>query len=159
MRDWVGEWVQEGRLYVWRYADPNRSWRGWHLAADPVGCRSVRNLLDRMQGGEPRYRTLRLERVTEAILGVPSYGRKNAGNFGKLRIEYLPGCEELQLSAEEDRLGMTVGCRRLRKLSAAFADIETGGGDFGIDTSDDRKADSWMFWWMPDVDYKYGRRA
>jgi hypothetical protein len=157
MRDWVSEWVQEGRLYVWRYARPNRDWRGWHFTADPVGCRSVRNLLDRMQGGEPSHRTLRLERVTESILSVPNYGQKIAGSFSRLRIAYSPECEELQLSAEDDRLLMTVGGRRLRKLSAAFADIENGGGDFGIATSDDRKADPWMFWWMPDVDYNFGR--
>lgn len=158
MRDWVSEWVQEGRLYIWRYADPNRDWRGWHFAADPLGCRSVRNLLDRMQGGEPSHRALRLEKVTEAILSVPNYGRKSAGSFDRLRIAYLPELEELQLSAEGDLLRMSVGGRRLRKLSAAFAEVETGGGDFGIVPSDDRKADTWMFWWMPDVDYDFGRR-
>ena len=60
MRNGVNEWVQEGRLYVWRYADPKRGWRGWHFTADPAGCRSVRNLLDRMHSGEPCHRTLRL---------------------------------------------------------------------------------------------------
>lgn len=158
MKNWVSEWVQEGRLYVWRYAAASHGWQGWHFTADPVGCRSVRNLLDRMQGGGPCHRTLSLERVTDAILRVPNYGRKSAGNFGKLRIEYRPECEALQLSPEDDRLTMTVGGRRLRKLSAAFAEVETGGGDFGIDTSDDRKAESWWFWWMSDVDYKYGRQ-
>jgi hypothetical protein len=158
MRDWVSEWVQEGRLYVWRYLDPRPGWRGWHFTADPAGCRSVRNLLDRMQGGGPSHRTLRLERVTEEILSVPNYGRNSAGRYVRLRIAYRPECEALQLSAEDDLLVMTVGGRRLRKLSAAFAEVETGGGDFGIHTSDDREAASWMFWWMPDVRYDYGRR-
>lgn len=159
MKDRVSEWVQEGRLYVWRYADPSRNWRGWHFTADPAGCRSVRNLLDRMHGGEPSHRTLRIEKVTDAILNVPNYGRKTAGNFGRLRIAYRPEREDLQLSAEGDLLIMTVGHRRLRKLAAAFADVETGGGDFGIKTSGDRGADSWMFWWMPDVPYNLGRHS
>ncbi len=160
MRDWVSEWVQEGRLYVWRYADPDRSCRGWHFTADPAGCRSVRNLIDRMQGGEASGRTLRLDKVTDAILSVPNYGRKTAGSFGRLRIAYRPECDALRLAAEEDDLlVMTIGGRRARKLSAAFAEIEKGGGDFGVDTSDDRKADSWMFWWMPDVDYHFGRQS
>ena len=157
MRDWVSEWVQEGRLYVWRYADPKRGWRGWHFTADPPGCRSVRNLLDRMQGGGPSHRTLGLERVTDAILSVPNCGQKSRGNFRRLRIAYRPECEDLRLEAEGDLLIMTVGARRLRKLSAAFAEVETGGGDFGIDASDDRKADQWMFWWVPDVRYHFGR--
>lgn len=158
MRDWVKEWVQEGRLYVWCYADPRPGWRGWHFAADPAGCRSVRNLLDRMQGGGPSHRTLRLARVTEDILSVPNYGRKVAGSHCRLRIAYRPGCEALGLTAEGDVLVMTVGGPRLRKLSAAFAQVEAGGGDFGMCTSDDRKADIWMFWWMPDVRYHHGRR-
>lgn len=158
MRDWVREWGQEGRLFVWRYADPKRGWRGWQFTADPAGCRSDRNLLDRMQGGGPSHRTLRLERVTDAILSVPNCGRKCAGSFGRLRIAYQPECEALRMNAEDDLLIMTVGGRRLRKLSAAFAEIEKGGGDFGIDASGDPKMDGWMFWWMPDVDYGLRRQ-
>lgn len=157
MKDWVSEWVQEGRLYVWRYADPRRGWRGWQFAADPAGCRSVRNLLDRMQGGGPSHRTLRLERVTAEILSVPNCGYKCEGAFRRLRVAYRPECEELRLETDGDLLVMTVGGRRLRKFSAAFAEVERGGGDFGIEPSDDRKADTWMFWWMPDVRYNLGR--
>jgi hypothetical protein len=149
MRDWVSEWVQEGRLYIWRYAKPRRGWSGWHFTADPVGCRSIRNLLDRMNGGDPCHRTLKLQPVTDAILRVPNYGQKVAGRFEKLRIEYVPECEELRLTPEDKALIMTVGAGRLRTLTAAFADVEVGRGDFGIGTSDSRKADSWMFWWMP----------
>ena len=149
MRNWVNEWVQEGRLCVWRYADPQWSYRGWHWTADPAGCRSVRNLLDRMQGGDSCHRTLRLEPVTEAILSVPNSGRKTAGRFEKLRIVYLPEFEELRLAPEDGMLVLTAGSRRLRKLSAALGWVEAGDGDFGIATSDDRKADPWMFWWMP----------
>jgi hypothetical protein len=160
MKDWVSEWVQEGRLYVWRYADPNRGWRGWHFTADPAGCRSMRNLLDRMNGGEQRHRTLSVERVTEAILSVPNYGHKTAGSFSRLRVAYMPEQDDLQLSEEDGGLLiMTVGHSRLRRLSAAFADVEVGGGDFGIGTSDDRKAETWMFWSMPDVRYNYWRQS
>jgi hypothetical protein len=91
MRNRVNEWVQEGRLYVWRYADPRKAWRGWHFTGDPAGCRSVRDLLDRMHAGEACHRTLRLEPVTDAILRVPNYGPKAKGRFEKLRIEYVPG--------------------------------------------------------------------
>ena len=158
MDEWVNQWRQDGRLYVWRYADPRRSWRGWHFTADPAGCRSIRNLLDRMHGGPACHRTARIEPVTEKILNVPNFGKKTVGGFEKLRIEYVPEFDDLRLEPEAAMLTMTIGARRLRKLSAAFTEVEIGNGDFGIDTSDDRKSDPWMFWWMPDYNYHYGKR-
>jgi hypothetical protein len=152
MRDFVSEWRQEGRLFVWRYPGFRQAWRGWHFTADPVGCRSVRNLLDRMFGGEACHRTLRIEPVTRAVLRVPNFGDKAAGVFTKLRIDYDPAFQDLRIVPDGEALTMTIGDRRLRKLAAAFAQMEAGGGDFGIATSDNSKADPWMFWWMPDIE-------
>ena len=159
MRDWVSEWVQEGRLYVWRYFEPGQAWRGWHFTADPVGCRSIRNLLDRMHGGEPRHRTLRLAQVTGAILSVPNYAHKIAGGFEKMRIEYVPDFDELRMTPSGVALTMTIGDRRVGELSAAFADVEAGIGDFGIATSDAKRAETWMFWWLPRIANQDGRRT
>ena len=158
MKNWVNEWVQEGNLCVWRYADPSHHWRGWHFAADPKGSRSVRNLLDRMHAGEQCHRTLKLAPVTDAILSGPNYRQKKADQFEKLRIDYLPSFEDLRISPDGDVLIMTIGDPRLRKLAAAFARVEVGGGDFDIETSNDRKADPWMFWWMPKINYHDGKR-
>ncbi|QAY78372.1 hypothetical protein [Sphingosinicella sp. BN140058] len=102
-----------------------------------------------MAGEAPSHRTLKLERVTDAILDVPNYGRKSAGTFSKLRIRYVPDERQLQLSIQDEMLTMTLGRRRVPELSEAFAEVEVGGGDFGIRTSDDRQAEIWMFWWMP----------
>jgi len=158
MRNWINEWQQEGLLHVWRYANAKHHWRGWHFAADPAGSRSVRNLLDRMLAGEPSHRTLKLAAVTDAVLSVPNYAQKNAGQFEKLRIEYRPDFENLRITPEGAALMMTIGDQRMRKLAAAFADVEIGGGDFGIETSSDRNADPWMFWWMPNINYYDGKR-
>jgi len=152
MRNGVNEWVQEGRLCVWRYAEARRGWRGWQWTADPVGCRSVRNLLDRMQGGEPCHRTLRLEPVTDAILSVPNAGHTVAQRFGRLRIEHRAEVDALRMEPAGGVLNLTVGGPRLRKLSAALGRVEMGDGDFGMDAGE-RKEDEWMFWWMPDVRY------
>lgn len=152
MRDWVGEWVQEGRLYVWRCSDAGVGRRGWQWTADPLGCRSVRNLLDRMQGGEPCHRVLRLEPVTDAILSVPNAGYRVAERFSRLRIDHRPDLDALQVAPNGETLNLTIGGRRLRKLSAALGRVEVGGGDFEVDPGGHTE-DSWMFWWMPDVDY------
>ena len=87
--------------------------------------------------------------MTDAILRVPNYAHKLSGRFEKLRINYQPAFDELSLSPEGEKRVMNVGRRRLRKLTAAFSEAEVGRCDFGIDTSDDRNADRWMFWWMP----------
>lgn len=158
MRDWVSEWKQEGRIFVWRYAEPNRSWRGWHFTADQAGCRSIRNLLDRMRGGESCYRTLGLSPVTGAILSVPNYGRKTAGKFTKLRITFEPDTADLQLRPVGEALEMTIGNARIRFLSSAFADVEHGIGDFGVSPSNNRKSDPWMFWWMPNCSPPHNRK-
>ena len=123
MRNRVNQWVQEGAIYVWRYRNINRARKGWHFTSNPMGCRSIRNLLDRMQGGEACYRTLRLGSVTEEIWRVPNFGVPKKDRFCTLRIEFSPECENLGLKA-----------------------IENGDGDFGITTSDQKNAETWMFW-------------
>ncbi|MEG3181389.1 hypothetical protein [Sphingomonas sp. LT1P40] len=149
----VNEWRQEGRLYLWRYANPKH---GWQFSADPVGCRSIRNLLDRMRGGEPCYRTLKLNAVTDTILNVPNYGQKAHGHFEKVRIEYFPTFENLHIEPDGDALILTTDARRAHALSAAVAAVEVGDGDFGISPA--KKAASWMFWWMSDINYYDGKR-
>lgn len=149
MRDWVSEWVQEGKLWIWQYANTRRGWNGWHLAADPEGCRSIRNLLDRMNAGKECHRSLKLELVSESLLKGIGYDRKCARQFDKLKIHFLPEADDLSLHPEDDKLVLTVGNRRLRKRASAFADVEVGGGDFGIAASDDKRAETWMFWWPP----------
>jgi hypothetical protein len=149
MRDWVAEWVQEGTIYVWRYQRPRQSQRGWHFTGDPAGCRSVRNLIDRMCSGEACHRTLRLGKVTEDIWRVPNFGPPKHEHFARLRLEFVPDADDLSLEVDGDRLILTAGNKRIRKLGSAFADVEIGDGDFGLATSASRKAEHWMFWWMP----------
>lgn len=132
MTNSVNDWQQEGRLFVWRYPNARRGWSGWHFTGDPAGCRSIRNLLDRMYGGDICHRSLKLSPVTQAILSVPNYQFKTDGRFDKLRIEYRPDFADLSLATDESRLVMTVGKERLRKLTAAFAEVEVGLGDFDI---------------------------
>ena len=102
-----------------------------------------------MSGAEACHRTLQLDPVTDAVLRVPNYGTKSQGHFSKLRIEFHPDHDDLTLHPDEVRLMLTIGNRRLRKLATAFAAVEIGDGDFGINTSDNKRADPWMFWWPP----------
>lgn len=150
MGNGVDEWVQEGRLCVWRYADANNALPGWQWSGDPDGCRSVRNLLDRMQGGAPCHRILRLIPMTQDIADLPAAGHRVAERFSRLRIDHRPDVDALRAEPDGEMLVVTAGGRRLHKLAAAFGWAELGR-EFDIDPG--LKADPWMFWGMPDVTY------
>ena len=154
MTDEISDWVQRGHLWVWRYRDPGRNCRGWHFSADPEGCRSIMRLLDTMKAGDACHRTLKLAPVTDDVLAVPNYPRESLGRFEKLRIAFQPEAEELTMNPEDDRLVLMFGNARLRKLVAAFAEVEVGRGDFGIAPTDNRRSDPWMFWWPPKAYWK-----
>lgn len=149
MRDLVNEWVQEGRLWIWQYANARRGWQGWHFAADPAGCRSIRDLLDRMNDGQESHRSLKLEPVSEPLLQGIGYDRKCSHQYDKLKLQFLPLADDLSLHPVGDKLELTVGNRQLPKLAAAFSDVEAGGGDFGIAASGDKRSETWVFWWPP----------
>ena len=97
----------------------------------------------------PSHRTLQLGAVTPAIWGVPNFGPPRHDRFEKLRLEYSPEEDALALDEIDGRLTLRLGEKRSAALSAAFAEVSVGLGDFGIATSEDKHADSWMFWWMP----------
>ncbi|MHA6717821.1 hypothetical protein ACX40Y_00060 [Sphingomonas sp. RS6] len=140
-------WRQAGRLYIWRYAPLHRRRRGWHFHADSAACQSLVGLIDCMIGqGEPRHRTMLLERVTPEIWGIPNFGSPNADRFARLRIEYRPDQETLEIEPAEDRLVLTLGAKRAPVLRGAFIDRMLGQWDFGIAPTDERRGDPWMFW-------------
>lgn len=149
MRDWVAEWRQEGEIFVWRYPKRNKHAGEWHFTGDPAGCRSIRNLIDRMAGGEARHRTMRLGWVTSAISEVPNFGERKPDRFTSMRVAFRPDAGEMTMEEDGDRLILTFGNKQVSDLRAAFADVEVGNGDFGIGPSDDRRIKPWYFWWMP----------
>ena len=89
MRDWVAEWRQDGDIFVWRYPKRNKHAGEWHLTGDPAGCRSIRNLIDRMAGGEACHRTMRLGRLTPEISAVPNYGEPKPDGFASMRVAVM----------------------------------------------------------------------
>ena len=150
MADDVSGWRQSGALYVWRYFKPVSSRAGWDFSADPTGCGSVADLIERMtSAGVACHRTLSLGRVSAGIWGVPNFGPPKADRFENLRIEYVPTTRDLRLLENDGRLELTLGAARADVLKAAFVDFGVGDGDFGIATSDEKYPEPWMFWWMP----------
>lgn len=98
--------------------------------------------------GVASHRTLHVGPIQEAIWRVPNFGPPARDRFERLRLEYEPGYEMLTMVADGDRLTLQLGHDRADALIAAFEDVAIGLGDFGIGTSNDRRADAWVFWWM-----------
>lgn len=147
MAEDVSAWRQSGALYIWRYSALNRSRRGWHFTADPAGCASIVDLIERMVVSNIAcHRTLPLGRVSADIWGIPNFGPPKTEHFEKLRIDYLPGAADLTLVENGDRLDLGFGLTRAASLKAAFVYVGIGEGDFGVATSSDKHAESWMFW-------------
>ena len=149
MTDHVNNWRQSGRFYVWRYAAPGKRRTGWHFTANSTGCASLIDLVERMKAsGVTCHRTLSLALVTPEIWAVPNYGPPKHDRFDKLRINYAPETPDLVLEAFDERVEMNIGNARSTDLTAAFAEVAVGSGDFGIAASNNKHAETWMFWWM-----------
>ena len=145
----LSAWKQEGRLWVWQYANPRHDWRGWHLSGDRAGCRSIQRLLDLMEGGVPCHRTAMLSPVTDSMLKGIGFGNRSEQPRDRMRICFEPDALSVTINTQPERLVMTVGNKFLRKLVAGFTSVEIGDGDFGLRLSDDKKAEPFMFWWPP----------
>lgn len=153
MNESVSAWQQSGNVYLWRYPQPSsKSRRGWHFTADTAGCVSMVDLLERMQAADgPCHRTLALGAVAPEISAVPNFGPPKPDRFEKLRINYAPEATELTLTEDDGRLNMNIGADRATVFAAAFVEVGVGLGDFGIATSRTKCAETWMFWWMPEL--------
>jgi hypothetical protein len=155
----VSAWRQSGAVYIWRYSALGRSRRGWHFTADPAGCESIVDLIERMEASDTAcYRTLALGQVSADIWGIPNFGPPKAERFEKLRFDYVPRATDLTLAENGDRLDLEFGSARAANLKAAFVYVGIGDGDFGIATSSDKRAEDWMFWWMPTINYQDRKR-
>lgn len=159
MAENVNEWQQSGAIYVWRYSAPGRSRRGWHFTADPGGCASIVDLFERMTASDTAcHRTMVLGRVSADIWGIPNFGPPKGEHFEKLRIDYVPDATDLTLVENGERLDLAFGSARAASLKAAFVYVGIGDGDFGIATSSRKHSESWMFWWMPNINYRDRKR-
>lgn len=156
MRNSANEWEQRGRFYVWRYPEHRKKYGRWHFAGDPVGCRSLRHLLERMMGGPPLFRTWKLAPLSENAWRVPGYGLPRADDdFERLRVEYDPEANDLKLKADADTLRLILGPSRAEIFMDALSKVEAGEGDFAISPTGQKRDEAWMFWWM--IDPKLGK--
>jgi hypothetical protein len=141
----VQKWKQEGHVYLWRYAGERKRYAGWHLAADPIGCRSLLALIDLMLKAPYGSRAeIRLSRASESITRVVGYNApvRSAAFLVLVHRQGAAAGEDWSLSAEGKHVTISAGEKALRELRAGVEAIARGEGDYAIGG----KAPLW-FWW------------
>jgi hypothetical protein len=147
----VDRWVQEGRLYLWRYTENTRNYSGWHLTADDVCCQSLADLIGRMLSARwGSQKTLAVTPPTKEVLGVPNNrgGRARWEAPGGLLLKYPKGAigdEYSELEERGGRLILSAGRQQLELLKECVLKVPRGEGDYAITVGET----SLWFWWMP----------
>ncbi len=139
----INKWKQSGNIYIWRYQDNPKNYRGWHLSANNSGCISISELLQALIDSPPEaYRTVQLSVPTDKQFCVPNCKRKPISET-KLIIVKSGIPDEWTLTNNEDKLQLNIGTVYLHKFISGIADIQRGEGDYFIG----RKDQELWFWW------------
>jgi hypothetical protein len=156
-------WVQQGKVFLWRYREGVSNYPGGHLTADVAGCQSLEELLTKFVD-TPRNRQamVRVTRPTEDVLSVPNNrgGKAKWSSPEELQIEMLAESAnpvEWRFQPKGFRFQLVAGKGKLLELRDAIRGIPRGKGDFAIGPEDDSpESAAWedmclWIWWMPRV--------
>ena len=146
-------WHQHGTISLWRYIDNPRSYFGWHLSADAVGCSSLLDLLQSLvTSQESVYRTVQVTPPSATLLQVPNCRSAKWVALSKWRIgvEQSENARELwRVETEEDLVHLTLGRDTILELIHGVEAISRGEGDYSIGGND--RDSLWLWWWPPSV--------
>ena len=87
----IAKWVQNGKVFLWRYTENTRNYTGWHLALDVLGGNSLLTLFSSMKVlNQPTMRTIRLSKPGSDVLAIPNNPTSRIVAKDKLRINWTP---------------------------------------------------------------------
>jgi len=152
----VERWRQRGRVCLWHYRDRPRSYPGWHLAANPEGNASLRELLELMAAARfPSEAVVAVTPPAEKVLSVPNYRRGEPQTAVRWRIKCVSDearGDEWRIEYDGAEVRHTLGSAGLRELMEGLADMAAGRGDYALPsagaTPDDERL--WIWWWPKD---------
>jgi hypothetical protein len=139
-------WQPRGSTSLWRYAENERNYPGWHLSADRAGSESLTELIDAFASmSVAAVRTLELDCPSAAVLAVPNNKGGTAAIDAalKLRVRYVEQPSRWQLSMTRDAAELEVGHEWLARLRSGCVDMANGRGDYSIGTHP-----GLWFWWQ-----------
>lgn len=151
----VAGWKQQGRISFWRYKPMPRMYSGWHFAASPEGCESLRELISLLLASEDAtHRSLTLTDPrsvgADRIFGEHELKVRYPQ---KLRMRFDPAAlhDESAFHENDDRLDLFLGETWLRSWQSVLPELANGQADvslwFDARTKDEMKRIS--FWWWP----------
>lgn len=127
-------WKKAGRIWLWRYAEKNRNFPGWHLSADKKGRESLITLIEAIGvDGSGATRSIALDPKDARVLSIP--GRRVAKVVvpSAWRITVVgPDDTAWRFPETEEFAELMVGSGWLDLLAAGFADIQNPIGDYAI---------------------------
>ena len=147
-------WKQQGIISLWRYTECSRSYSGWHLSADAVGCASLLELLQTLAvSPESAYRTVHVTPPSLSNLKVPNFKSAKWTAPIKWRISFESNEEATNLwsiTPQEDSVYFTLGSARMQELVRGVTAISRGDGDYSIGGSESQSR-LWFWWWLEDI--------
>lgn len=151
----IADWKQRGHISLWRYKPMPRLYSGWHFAADPEGCESLRELfLLFLESAYPVHRSLRLTDPRSVRADrIFSEHELQVCFPHKLRIRFDPEApdDESTFHENDERLDVFLGREWLREWQSALPEVARGNADFSlwfeVPSKDPMKRIS--FWWWP----------
>ena len=128
----VEQWRLKGELHLWRYVDPGRGNRGWHLNADKTTCESLTDLIAKMLASP--WKTSKQIEVT-----VPKSMRNNPDRkwISASTLLLIFSREEnnpdlWELKAEANLVQLTLGREKLIELQQSLVGLPDWKDDFAI---------------------------
>jgi hypothetical protein len=140
-------WKQSGTIALWRYAERERNFRGWHMTANREGCASLLSLIDAMiSDAVPQTRVVRLTTPTDQDLSVLHPSKRNVIVPAKLRLTMSGSASEWQFPEDSEPAALKIGQDRISALRLGIEDIARGRGDYSIGDGNRHSLQLW-FWW------------
>lgn len=138
-------WTQSGRISLWRYLENERNYPGWHLNADPDGCKSLLALLDALVTDGDGSLAIAITAPTKAELAVPNNRRGRAAWVApeKLCLTFSTTDDLWSFPADLAPAALDIGAVWLAALRDGIDGIPKGRGDYCIGRGDLRL----WFWW------------
>ncbi|QRN53608.1 hypothetical protein [Dyella caseinilytica] len=148
MSDELSGWQLQGRVSLWRYVNPSRSFCGWHLSADDAACKALMQLISYLsESSADAYRTIIITPPTERVLGVVNARSAAVQSISKLRLSYSSTPDSWSFVTDQQICTLIIGEMWWTKLADAIELMSRGTGDFCIGPK--RSEDQLWFWWWP----------
>ncbi len=125
-------WKQSGSISLWRYAQRDRNYPGWHFSADRAGSESFAALLDALlEDGTGEYRTVSLSAPPLTVL-PEQYKTGGWVSAPKLRLSISAVPADWPFGNASSASELSIGAHWVASLRKGVLGIHRGETDYSI---------------------------